>query len=56
MIDVNVRNGNPMLFTAMIGGKKVGGLYLDGGGFRDYIVRNAYGELVGQWGAPPPEQ
>jgi len=36
-------------------GKRVGGLYLDNGTFRDFVVLDAYGDLHGQWGTPPPE-
>jgi len=51
---VAVKAGETKLsFTA---GNNVGGIYFDGGAFRDYVVRDAYGQLIGQWGTPPPEQ
>jgi Protein of unknown function (DUF3160) len=36
--------------------KPVGGVFVRVGKFRDFVVRDAYGEIQGQWGMPPSEQ
>jgi hypothetical protein len=36
--------------------KRMGGVFIQVGEFRDVVVADAYGEIKGQWGAPPPEQ
>jgi hypothetical protein len=36
--------------------KRIGALYVEIGDFRDFVIANAYGELVAQWGEPPPKQ
>lgn len=35
--------------------KRLGGMYLEIGKFRDFVVADAYGQIRGQWGKPPPE-
>jgi hypothetical protein len=34
--------------------KGVSGFYVELGDFRDFVVEDAYGEIHGQWGRPPP--
>ena len=34
--------------------KSVSGFYVELGDFRDFVVEDAYGEIHGQWGRPPP--
>lgn len=36
--------------------KRIGGVYIRVGAFRDFVVADAYGEIKGQWGKAPPEQ
>jgi hypothetical protein len=36
--------------------KRIGGLYVEIGAFRDFVVSDAYGQIQGQWGKPPPER
>jgi hypothetical protein len=36
--------------------KRIGGIFVQIGEFRDFAVADAYGEIRGQWGTPPPEQ
>lgn len=36
--------------------KRMDGVYVEIGGFRDFVVADAYGEITGQWGKPPPDQ
>jgi hypothetical protein len=36
--------------------KRIAGVYIELGGFRDFVVADAYGEIAGQWGKPPPER
>jgi hypothetical protein len=36
--------------------KRIGGIFVQIGEFRDFAVADAYGEIRGQWGKPPPEQ
>jgi hypothetical protein len=36
--------------------KRIAGVMVNAGAFRDTVVADAYGEIRGQWGAPPPEQ
>jgi hypothetical protein len=36
--------------------KRMAGIAVEIGAFRDFVVADSYGELHGQWGAPPPEQ
>lgn len=35
--------------------KRMGGLFVEIGGFRDFVVTDAYGQIHRQWGKPPPE-
>lgn len=48
-----VRKGETRI---MIKNKRVAGISINIGSFRDFAVADAYGEIRGQWGAPPPEQ
>ena len=32
----------------------VAGVSVEIGSFRDFVVADAYGEINGQWGTPPP--
>jgi hypothetical protein len=36
--------------------KRIAGVFVQVGEFRDFVVADAYGEIKGQWGTPPPEQ
>jgi hypothetical protein len=36
--------------------KRISGVFVQVGEFRDFVVADAYGEIKGQWGTPPPEQ
>jgi hypothetical protein len=36
--------------------KRIAGFFVEVGEFRDFVVADAYGEIRGQWGTPPPEQ
>jgi hypothetical protein len=36
--------------------KRMTGVAVEIGAFRDVVVADAYGEIRGQWGTPPPEQ
>jgi hypothetical protein len=36
--------------------KRIGGVFVRLGDFRDFVVADAYGEIKAQWGMPPPEQ
>ena len=36
--------------------KRIAGVFVEVGEFRDFVVADAYGEIRGQWGTPPPEQ
>ena len=36
--------------------RRIAGVFIQVGDFRDFVVADAYGEIKGQWGAPPPEQ
>jgi len=36
--------------------KRIAGVFVELGGFRDFVVTDAYGEIHGQWGKPPPEK
>ena len=36
--------------------KRIAGVFIELGGFRDFVVADAYGEIRGQWGKPPPDQ
>ena len=36
--------------------KRIAGVFVELGDFRDFVVADAYGEIRGQWGTPPPEQ
>ncbi len=35
--------------------KPIGGVFVQVGKFRDFVVSDAYGEINAQWGAPPPD-
>jgi hypothetical protein len=48
-----VRNGETRI---AIKDKRIGGLYVEIGAFRDFVVSDAYGQIQGQWGKPPPER
>lgn len=51
-VRTNVRQGETRV---AIKAKRIGGLSLAIGGFRDFVVTDAYGQIQGQWGKPPPE-
>jgi hypothetical protein len=36
--------------------KRITGVFIEIGDFRDFVVADAYGEISGQWGTPPPER
>jgi hypothetical protein len=36
--------------------KRIAGFFVQVGEFREFAVADAYGEIRGQWGMPPPEQ
>lgn len=36
--------------------KRIAGVFIEIGQFRDFAVVNAYGQIEGKWGKPPPEQ
>lgn len=36
--------------------KRIDGVFVELGDFRDWVVADAYGEIRGQWGTPPPER
>jgi hypothetical protein len=36
--------------------KRIAGLAIEIGAFRDFVVADSYGEIHAQWGAPPPEE
>ena len=36
--------------------KRIAGVFVQVGSFRDFVVADAYGEIRGQWGMPPPER
>jgi hypothetical protein len=36
--------------------KRIAAFFVRVGAFRDFVVGDAYGEIKGQWGTPPPEQ
>jgi hypothetical protein len=36
--------------------KRLDGIAIEIGAFRDVVVANSYGEIRGQWGTPPPEE
>ena len=36
--------------------KRIAGVFVEVGDFRDFVVADAYGEIRGRWGTPPPEQ
>jgi hypothetical protein len=36
--------------------KRISGVFVQVGEFRDFVVADAYGEIRGQWGMPPPER
>jgi hypothetical protein len=36
--------------------KRIAGVFVEIGDFRDFVVADAYGEIRGQWGTPPPDQ
>ena len=35
--------------------KRLAGVFVEIGTFRDFVVTDAYGQIQGQWGKPPPE-
>jgi hypothetical protein len=36
--------------------KRIAGVSVRVGEFRDFVAADAYGGIRGQWGTPPPEQ
>jgi hypothetical protein len=36
--------------------KRIAGVFVEVGKFRDFVVADAYGQIRGQWGTPPPAQ
>jgi hypothetical protein len=36
--------------------RRIAGVFVQVGAFRDFVAADAYGDIKGQWGTPPPEQ
>jgi hypothetical protein len=36
--------------------RRIAGVFVQIGAFRDFVAAGAYGDIKGQWGTPPPEQ
>lgn len=51
-VRANVRKGETRI---AIKDKRIAGLFVEIGTFRDFVVTDAYGQIQGQWGKPPPE-
>jgi len=51
-VRANVKKGETRV---AIKNKRIAGVYVEVGKFRDFAVADAYGEIRGQWGTPPKQ-
>ena len=52
-MDVTVKQGETRV---AIKNRRIAGVFVELGDFRDFVVGDAYGDIRGQWGTPPPDQ